>query len=369
MLQDGCCGFGPRIRGVNSLFFALLLTVAAPQLSIPVQDLGDFALVPVRDGFLMAWSDGPWIYTEPLDANLQPAGAPFSFPLVVPSSVTSLAAASNGTSVLLTWHEVRAPNAEAQYAAILDLRAKSILAGPLFLQMSTQPAAAAVKNGSYRVVVAGQVWTLDASLGTESVEILPAGAVAALSAAGEVGTAKTTKSSSCSSSGGLNPAMITTRCSFDEAVTFIAPAGRSGFSYQWSTVTMGTQQTLVSSVGSDPQLGPTFLGPNGDGFVGAVVTSAGSSVCVVREGGPAWTVARNLLAVAGNGADVLAVWRDSSGLRAVFLGGDAFRLSDDGGVPKIVPAGSNAFVLLYHRGSSLVAQKVSVQAPRGRAVR
>src|ERR1043165_3131993 len=99
---------------VNTLLFALFLTVAGPEISIPAHDPGDLALVPLRDGFVMAWSDGPRIYTERLDANLQAAGSPFSFPLVAPGSVSSLALASNGTSVLITWHELRGANIEAQ---------------------------------------------------------------------------------------------------------------------------------------------------------------------------------------------------------------------------------------------------------------
>ena len=88
----------------------------------------------------------------------------------------------------------------------------------------------------------------------------------------------------------------------------------------------------------------------------------------MRVGGRAWTTTKPLLAIAGNGAEVLAVWRDSA-LRAMFLDGETFTLSDDGDIPKIVPAGSNAFVVLFRRGSSIVARKVTLQAPRGRAVR
>src|SRR5689334_20082410 len=202
MLQDGWCRTGVRIRGVHALFFALLFTVAGPGFSIPVHDLGDAALVPVRDGFVMAWSDGPRIYTEHLDANLQATNAPFSFPLAAPSSVTSLALASNGTSVLATWHELRAGNVEAQYAAILDVDGRSLRYGPLFVATSAQPAVAGVKDGQYRLVAGGQVWTFDDRLGAQSVEILPDGAVAALSASGDLGIGKTTKSESCSSRNG-----------------------------------------------------------------------------------------------------------------------------------------------------------------------
>ena len=347
---------------LSALLFALLLNA---------HDLGDHALIPLRDGFVIAWSDGPRIYAEHLDANLQATNAPFSFPLVAPSSVTSLALASNGANVLVTWHELRAGNVAAQYAAILDVDARSMLYGPLFIAPGTQPAAAGVKNGTYRLVAGGQVWTLDDRLGIESVEILPDGVVAAFSAAGELGTAKTTKSVSCSSRGGFSPTMIVTSCDFDETVAFTAPAGRSGFDYQWHTVTMGTgaQKVPVSSSGSDPLLQSLLLAPNGDGFAGAAIAPGTSSVCDVREGGRAWTVPRPLLAIGGNGADVLAVWRDSSGLRATFLGNEPFTLSDDGDIPKIVPAGSTTFVVLYRRGSSLVAQKILSQAPPRRAVR
>ena len=164
--------------------------------------------------------------------------------------------------------------------------------------------------------------------------------------------------------------MIVTSCDFGEAVTFTAPAGRSGFNYEWNIVTMGTgaQKTVIKTTGSDPLLGATLVAPSGEGFVGVVIAPGGSSVCEVPERGRGWTVPRPLLAIAGNGSDVLAIWRDSA-LRAAFLGGDPFTLSDDGDTPKIVPAGSNAFVVLYRRGSSIVAQKVSVHSPRGRAVR
>jgi len=348
---------------MNAVLLALLLSVAGPETSIAVGDLGDLALVPVRDGFVIAWSDGPRIYAEQLDANLQPANAPFSFPLVVPSSVSSLALASNGTSVLVTWHEVRGPNVEAQYAAILDSGARSIVAGPLFMLMSTQPAVAGVKDGKYRVVVASQAWTLDDHLAIESTDVLPDGSSAAFSPAGEMGVANRTTSVKCQSGGFGMPWQA---CNYDEAVTFTAPAGRSRFSFQWRTF-LQNNQWLVKE--TDPLLRPPLIGPHGAGFVGAVVTADGAKVCEVRDGGRTWTTAMPLLAIAGNGNDVLAIWRESLGLRVMFLGNEPFTLSDDGDVPKIVPAGSNAFVVLFRRGSSIVARKVTVQAPRGRAVR
>jgi hypothetical protein len=355
-------GSGRVSACVNALFLALLLSVAGPEASIPVRDLGDLALVPVRGGFIMAWSDGPRIYTEQLDANLQATKAPFSFPLVVPSSVTSLALASNGTSVLVTWHEARGVNLDAQYAAILDPGVQSILAGPLFTSTGTQPAAAGVKDGKYRLLAGGQVWTLNERLRIESVDFLTDTVAAAFSAAGEMGVMNEKQSSNCSS-GGFG--MPWESCDFDEAVTFIAPAGRFGFSFQWHTSTTAGQKLVT---GTQPVLRPPLIAPNGDGFVGALVTATASTVCEVRDGGRMWTVARPLLAIAGNGAEVLVVWRDS-GLRAMFLDGETFTVSDDGDVPKIVPAGSNAFVVLFRRGSSIVARKVTVQAPRGRAVR
>ena len=53
----------------------------------------------------------------------------------------------------------------------------------------------------------------------------------------------------------------------------------------------------------------------------------------------------------------------------MFLDGETFTVSDDGDIPKIVPAGSNAFVVIFRRGPSLVARKISIEASRGRAVR
>lgn len=355
-----------RIRGVHALFFALLFSIAGPGVSTPVHDLGDLALVPVRDGFVMAWSDGPRIFTEHLDANLQATNAPFSFPLVAPSSVTSLALASNGTSVLITWDEVHGVNLEAQYAAILDVDAQSMLYGPLFVSLGGQPAAAGVKNGKYRLLAYGQVWTLNPSLGTESVDFPGDAVAAAFSASGDTGIATRKTSLSCRQGGGLNLEMYWQTCDYDEEVTFAAPAGRSGFSFLWHTSYANGKPG--NDNGSDPLLRPPLVAPNGDGILGAVVTTAGSSVCEVQNGGRTWTIAKPLLAIAGNGTDVLAIWRDSA-LRAMFLDGETFTLSDDGDTVKIVPAGSNAFVVIYRRGSSIVAQKVSRQTPRGRAVR
>jgi hypothetical protein len=49
------------VSPVYALLFALFFSVAGPAVSTPVQYLGDFALVPVRDGFVMVRSDGPRI--------------------------------------------------------------------------------------------------------------------------------------------------------------------------------------------------------------------------------------------------------------------------------------------------------------------
>lgn len=369
MLQDGCRGIGPRITGVNALFFALLLGVAGPQISTPVQDLGDVAIVPVRDGFVMAWSDGPRIYAERLDANLnalQTTGAPFSFPLVMPGTVSSILLASNGTSVLVTWHEQQLEGVGAQYASILDPDARSMLYGPQFMAIGTEALAAGVRDGKYRLIATAQIWTVNDRLGIESVDGLPDdGMTGALSVNGETGTAKKKTTASCYA-GGFSPTFFWQTCNYDEAVTFAAPAGRYVFGFQWHVGSTGGKPDPNN--GSDPLLHFPVIAPNGEGFVGAVVTSAGSTVCEVRDGGRSWTVPAQLLAIAGNGAEVLTVWRDSA-LRAAFLEGETFTLSNDGGTPKIVPAGSNAFVVLYRRGSSFVAQKVSPYTGRGRGVR
>lgn len=349
---------------MHALFLALLLTVTGPEVTTPVHDLGDLAIVPVSGGFVMAWSDGPRIYAERLDADLQPVNAPFSFPLIVPSSVTSLALASNGTSVLVTWYELRGVNSAAQYAAVLDVNAQSLLAGPLFTSMGTQPAAAGVKNGKYRVLAASQLWTLDDHLGIASVEVLPDTAAAAFSPTGDAGVVNKVRTSHCNA-GGFSPAFFWQACDYDEAVTFSAPAGKSGFSFQWHTYVQGPQQAPPVV---DPLLHAPLIAPSGNGFIGAVATASGSNVCEVRDGGRTWAVPYDLLALAGNGSQVLAVWRDA-GLRAMFLDGDAFTISEDGDVPKIVPAGSSSFVVLFRRGTSIVARRVSLQGTRGRAVR
>jgi hypothetical protein len=59
-------------------------------------------------------------------------------------------------------------------------------------------------------------------------------------ASGEAGTASKKSSVSCTA-GGFSPPMFWENCDYDEAVTFTAPAGKSGFSFQWHTSMVGGQ--------------------------------------------------------------------------------------------------------------------------------
>ena len=365
---------------MNALSLALLLTLTGPEVSRPVHNLGDFALVPVRDGFVMAWSEGMHIYAARLDGDLHPSGTPFSFPLVLQTSVTSLAVADDGASILVVWHEVAGVNTEAVYSATLDGDAQSMIAGPLFMTMDTQPPVAAVKDGLYRVLARFQLWTFDDRLGVKGVESLdaPDGAVSdTLSSSGVGGTASQTRTSHCNE-GGFSPTFFWTSCDFKKVVTFSAPAGVKTFDFAWNVSTMGGKPTPGS--GSDPVVQTPAIAPNGDGFVGTLVTPGGALVFEVRSGGREWPLASFIGAppviAGGNGNDIAVVWRDTA-LRLIVLHAEGTTsapmiLSDTGYAPKVVAAGTNQLVVLYRSsagGDLLNARIIRSHPSRNRAVR
>src|ERR1700756_4689438 len=101
--------------------------VVGPEvISSPIEALDDFAVAPEHDGFVLAWTAAGHLYTGHLDSTLHLTGTPLLVPLVDPrTAAVTPAIASDGTSVMVAWHERHVGWAEFTYVAILSADAET----------------------------------------------------------------------------------------------------------------------------------------------------------------------------------------------------------------------------------------------------
>ena len=184
---------------MKALVLAFLLATSAaaqpvvgPEVtSSPIANLDDYALAPQRDGFVFAWTAAGHLYASQLDPSLHAVAAPFQLPLDDPAaSATVPAIASDGTSVLIAWHERRAGYGELTYIALLSADARTLIKGPVTMNFTKDAPFLTSVGGKYVIYTGDLRYVLNENLDTEAGEFISRDLAGALTRSGDVGTVK-----------------------------------------------------------------------------------------------------------------------------------------------------------------------------------
>jgi hypothetical protein len=370
---------------VKALFFALFITSAAlaqpvvgPEVTTPpLEGLGDFSVAPQRDGFAFAWEQAGRINAGHLDATLHLTANPLQLPLF-DSAATALlpAVASNGTSVLVVWHERRPGYLESAYLALLSADAQTLLRGPQAINLTKDAPLAMGVNGKYIVYNGDLRYRYNENLETESGDFIKHELAAALGPNGDVATVNESASGSFSCVGacfGHPCSGPLPDCSVTATVVFALPSKVNTFAF---TFTIPANTVLPDPFASRPPA----IAPNGDSFAGLVRLRDRTDISLFGD------IERFTLpgivpvdaALAGNGRDVLLVSTGQT-LTGMVIHADGttsapFPIAATGYNPKVVAINSNEFAVLYRiavdaQPSLLAGRIISLQPSRGRAVR
>lgn len=370
---------------MKSLLLALLFSVSAlaqpvvgPEVtSAPLANLDDYAITPQRDGFVLAWTAEGRPFAAHLDGTLHVTAPPLDLPLLDPAASAVLpAVASNGTSVLVIWHERRRGYGETAFMAVLSADARTLVKGPQLLNFTTNAPMATTVNGKYVVYSGDMRYVFNENLDTEAGAFISRNLGATLTGNGEVATVTE------SSSGHFDCHQVCyywcpvpptpSPCTATSTVTFLFDSAFNAFTYSF----------LIppNSSSADPFVAsPPVLAPNGDSYAG-LVQLPGRTDLYPRPSEQVTLPVPVLgqTALAGNGSDVLLVWTTAH-LTGIVRRGDGtisepFTIAPAGFQPKVVSINSNDFAVLYRtdfdpQHSSIVARIVHLQTPRRRGIR
>ena len=368
---------------MKAFLFALLLAASAaaqpvvgPEVrSAPIEAFGDVALLPEADGYVIASSQGHQISIGRLDATLHQTEALLAVPLSASSAIAPFVTlATTGRSILLVWKEQRPGYAESTYAATLTGDARSLLASPRFINVSSYAPAAGVRNGRYVLVSGDESLLLTDELETESIQAISAPLSAAVSSRGEAATVTVVvnKSYFCR---GICPFCPPVSCSTLETFTFNTPAVNRN-------VQIAYGPTVDFSV---PPAHDPIVAVDGDHFIGVVPRNLETDVFEILAdgGGKGWTLEplpnAAQIAAAGNGSEVLVVWWSPPALKGAILRADRttsepFVIAETYSAPKVLVANSNELVVTYRydidaQHSEIAGRVIRLQPSKHRAIR
>jgi hypothetical protein len=322
--------------------------VVGPEVtSAPMDGVGQFALAPQRDGFVIAWEQNGRIHMGRLDSALQLEGDAIQLPIgEAGRNAGSPSVATDGTTALITWHEYVFGQADINVVATVLLDPLTLLQGPTKLDVEPNSPIAAWDGAEYVVNSGGYQYrltnALDASFGGwfggMSVAFSKDGRVAGISEEPYWGSELLCIHWSFHSSSG--------DCTYDISYTLRVQSGDIHTSRR-ATVKDGTIVPLF----------PAIAGANGASFAGlfrmpshtdlllfddAVRTSTTLPVTILTDS-----------ALAGNGGDVLIVWTGQKQLTGIFVHADR-SVSDPFAVSggpvdeaHVIAAGSSTFVVFY----------------------
>ena len=364
------------MRYVSLFALTLFLTAGAvaqpvvgPEVtSTTIEALDDYDIAPQHDGFVLAWTAGGRLYTGHLDSTLHLTGAPFQIPLVDPTTAAvTPAIASDGTTVMVAWHERRTGYAEFSYVAVLSANADAYLVGPQEINITKAAPLLTAVNGKYVIYTGDLRYVLNEKIGFESGVFISHKLAAALSRTGDVGTVDVNAPNVVCPRAGIFPYPP---CNANATVTFTSGVSSMKALYSFS-IAAGT------TASGNPM---PLIGPNGASCVG--VTRLPASTEFFFAGTNTRTASPIVLrfvsdtAVAGNGSDVLVVWTTPAfmGL-AVGPDGSAapFPIANAGRQPKLVAGTSNDFLVAYRidvdaQHSLLAGRLIHLQPERHRAI-
>lgn len=370
---------------VKALFFAFFITTAAlaqpvvgPEvMTPPLIGLGDVSLAPQHDGFVLAWEQAGRIYAGHLDATLHLTASPLQLPLFDAAATAILpAVASNGTSVLVAWHERRPGYDEWTYVALLSADAQTLLRGPQAINPTKDAPLAMSVNGKYIVYTGDLRYRYNESLETESGDFIKHELAAALGPNGDVATVKESAngSFSCFPVCFFHPCdSPLPDCSVTATVVYTLPSRLSTSVYRF---TIPANTALPDPFASRPPL----IAPSGQSFVGLVQLKNRTDISLFGNIDPFTlpVIVADDAALAGNGQEVLLVSTGQT-LTGMVIHSDGttsapFPIAATGFNPKVVAINSNGFAVLYHvnvdsQHSVLAGRIIRLQSGRSRAVR
>ncbi|HEV8433097.1 MAG TPA: hypothetical protein VGR95_06750 [Thermoanaerobaculia bacterium] len=340
--------------------------------SPPLAAFGGAAIAPLRDGYVIVWSEQGRIRAGRLDATLRLTGTMLDLPLYESAGAARRpSVATTGTSVLVAWEET-APSFDGTIIASLSPDIVQLTNGPRLLAIARDdtPRVYAVRD-SYSVVQGVVVYTVRESLDVSDISSFPDATSVAVSPFG-VATASVRYD-------------LGTPC-----VDYPVLLGRVGKACPThATITIMTPTRYYSvhdDYGSMPWTLPLteapLLIPNGDGFIVTWRSTAPQSALLQEDGtiAPWWFGLIETPALAGNGSQTLAVWHASAAWSTASLFG-ALRQEDgtttawfpigNGHDPIVVASGSNRFVVLYQsdgpsNATILAGRIVQLQSPKHR---
>lgn len=368
---------------MKTLFLALLVATSAaaqpvvgPEVtSAPMDGVGQFALAPHRDGFILAWEQNGRIHVGRLDSALQLEGGALELPISDPSrNASSPSVATNGTTALIAWHEYVFGQLDINVVATVLTQPVTLLHRPQKLDAEPAPPFAGWDGDAYTVDSAGYRYrltdALDASFlgwfGSMSVAFSNDGHVATVSEEPYWG----------SQIWCLHFVDISNShgdCTYTVSYTLRVRSGEIHTSLP-AAVKDGTTVPLL----------PAIVGANGASFAGLFRMPGETDVLLfddkVRAQMKLPVTILTDAAIAGNGEDVLTVWTGPKGLTGILTRADGsvsepFAITDRAvDEPHVIAAGSNSLIVFYRINLGpnewkLAGRVIHLQASKQRGVR
>lgn len=374
---------------MKSFVFALLLAasvfaqpVVGPVVtSDPLDNLDDYVIAPQRDGFVLAWTSAGRLYAGRLDATLHLTSPPLLLPLTQPgTNAATPAIASNGTSVLVAWHERRAGYAEFAFIALLSPDAQTLIKGPLPMNITKDGPLLTNAGGRYVIYTGDLRYVLNENLDVEEGQYIPRNKGAALAVGGNVATVNEVVTSS------YNCTQICWsflgHCAFVPPPSSCVAASSVMFTFGSTSYTAAYETTVPPNVQlPDPfAAAPPIIAGNGESYVGLVHIPTRTDVWFFSpfHAVTLQTPALGDGAIGANGNDVLVVWTTPE-LTGTIVHEDgvvspAFPIAASASQPKVVAINSTEFLVLYkidvdRQRSAIGGRIVQLPSAKRRGVR
>jgi hypothetical protein len=351
--------------------FLFVTTSVLAQPIATIEKLGGYAIAPVRDGFVFAWSDEQHLYVTRLGAAFRPVSSSAKAIGLFSAGATPIPAAIavDGSSVLVVWQE-RFGGLTTNVYAILSQDLATVETPARLIDFSATAPVAGFDGTAY-IIATDFLYRVHRDGSSALIQPLPNHAIAALNAAGELATGESATNVTCT---GAGPGWFT-QCTRKDSIRIATGAFTKQLASSYPVYDEPVQQALT-------------LGPHGRAFVALWRTREATyprPVFVTHV--LAFTNSQELaswqlddvgsdFAIAGNGNDVLVVCGSGTlSFRVLHSDGtmtNAIMLAK-GSKPKVIAVDAETFLVTYEvrepNATSVAGKLVRFSPPRTRAVR